>query len=96
MRHKWKMGGFLHGGDMKCSDLEDNVCAKFESRGRAWKKERKFEVAASVSGAFLDEVIVSGLAMLELQRRTRNNNALADGAGGAAGGIASAAGGGGG
>ena len=89
MRHKWKMGGFLHGGDMKCSDLEDNVCAKFESRGRARKKERRFEVVASVSEAFLDEVIVSGLAMLEMQRRRRKNSALADGVG-ATGDIAGA------
>ena len=85
MRFKWKMGGFLHGGDMRCSDQEDRVCAKFESSGWALKKDGKFEVAPSVSGALMDEVIVSGLAMLELQRR-RKKNASAGGAAGAASG----------
>ena len=73
MRFKWKMGGFLHGDDMRCSDQEDRVCAKFESSGWALKKDGKFEVAPSVGGALMDEVIVSGLAMLELQRRKKNN-----------------------
>ena len=85
MRFKWKMGGFLHGGDMKCSDQEDNVCAKFESSGWALKKNGKFEVAPSVSGALMDEVIVSRLAMLELQRRKKKAAAAAGAASGAGG-----------
>ena len=68
---------------MRCSDQEDKVCAKFESSGWALKKDGKFELAPSVSGALMDEVIVSGLAMLELQRR-RKNNAAAGSAAGAA------------
>ena len=85
MRFKWKMDGFLHGGDMRCSDQAEHVCAKFESSGWALKKDGKFEVASSVSGALMDEVIVSGLAMLELQRR-KKNNASAGGASGCGGG----------
>ena len=85
MRFKWKMGGFLHGGDMKCSDQEDNVCARFECSGWALKKNGKFEVAPSVSGALMDEVIVSGLAMLELQRRKKKAAAAAGAASGAGG-----------
>ena len=60
------------------------VRAKFESSGWALKKDGKFEVAPSVSGALMDEVIVCGLAMLELQRR-RKKNASAGGAGGGGG-----------
>ena len=86
MRFKWKMGGFLHGGDMRCSDQEDRECANFESSGWALKKDGKFEVAPSISGALMDEVIVSGLAMLELQRRRKNNASAGAAAGGASGG----------
>ena len=86
MRFKWKMGGFLHGGDMRCSDQADHECAKFESSGWALKKNGKFEIAPSVSVALMDEVIVSGLAMLELQRRRRNNASAGGAAGGGGGG----------
>ena len=75
MRFKWKMGGCFHGGDMKCSDQEDRVCARFESSGWALKKDGKFEIAPFVNGALMDEVIVSGLAMLELERRRKNAGA---------------------
>ena len=103
MRFKWKIGGFLHEGDMRCSDQEDRVCAKFESSGWALKKDGKFELAPSISGALMDEVIVSGMAMFELQRRGENDssadaaNASAFAAAGAsAGAEAGGAGGGGG
>ena len=75
MPFKWKMGGFLQGGDMNCWDQKDRVCAKFESSGWALKKDGKFEVAPSMSGALMDEVIVSGLVMLELQRIRKKNAA---------------------
>ena len=84
-RFKWKMGGFLHGGDMTCFDQQDKVCAKFESSGWALKKDGKFDVAPSVRGVLMDEVIVAGLAMLELKKR-KNNAAAGAAAGGASGG----------
>lgn len=93
MRFKWKAGGVLHRGDMKCSDQEDRVYANFESSGWALKKDGKFKIAPSVSGALMDEVIVSGLAMLELQRRRKNNASAGAAAGGAAAGGASGGGG---
>lgn len=71
---------------MRCSDQEDGVCAKFESSGWALNKDGKFEVAPSVDGALMDEVIVSGLTMLELQRRKRRNASAGAAAGGASGG----------
>lgn len=83
---KWKMGGFLHSGDMTCSDQWDRVYAKFESSGWALKKNGKFDVAPSVSGFLLDEVLVTGLAMLELKRR-RDNAAAGSAAGGASAGA---------
>lgn len=85
-RLKWKMGGFLHSGDMTCSDQWDRVYAKFESSGWALKKNGKFDVAPSVSGFLLDEVLVTGLAMLELKRR-RDNAAAGSAAGGASAGA---------
>ena len=71
-RFKWKMGGLLHSGDMTCLDQQDKVCAKFESSAWALKKNGKFDIAPSVSGVLLDEVLVAGLAMLELKRRKDN------------------------
>ena len=68
---------------MKCSDQEDRVCARFESSGWALKKDGKFEVEPFVNGALMDEVIVSGLAMLELERRRKNTAAGADASGSA-------------
>ena len=89
-RLKWKMGGFLHSHDMTCSDQQDRVYAKFESSGWALKKNGKFDVAPSVSGVLLDEVLVAGLAMLELKRR-RDKAAAGSAAGGAAGSAAGGA-----
>lgn len=71
-RLKWKMGGFLHSGDMTCLDQQNQMYAKFESSGWALKKDGKFDVAPSFSGVLLDEVLVAGLAMLELKRRSDN------------------------
>lgn len=88
MRFQWKMGGWLHRRDMSCSDQENTLCAKFE------KKDERFEVGASVSGGLMDEVIVSGLAMLGLQRKRGKNTSAGsrgvsggDGGGGDGGGI---------
>ena len=77
MRYKWKMGGFLHNADMTCLDQQDQVCARFESSAWALKKNGKFDIAPSVSGVLLDEIIVVGLVMLELKKRRDNANAAA-------------------
>ncbi|KAM0799613.1 hypothetical protein BDR22DRAFT_305728 [Usnea florida] len=76
-RFKWKMGGFLHNADMTCLDQQDQVCARFESSAWALKKNGKFDIAPSVSGVLLDEIIVVGLVMLELKKRRDNANAAA-------------------
>lgn len=76
MRFKWKMDGLFNGGDMICLDQQDKVCAKFENSMWALQKDGKFEVGPFVSGVLMDEVVVSGFAMVEARRR-KNSRAAA-------------------
>ncbi len=91
MRFKWKRDNIFNGGDMICLDQQDKVCAKFENSMWALQKDGKFEVGPFVSGVLMDEVIVTGLAMLEARRRQSRSSA-----GASAAGASAAAGGGGG
>lgn len=65
MRLKWKKDG----RDMICLDQQENVCAKFENSVWALQKDGKFEVGPCVNGIRMDEIVVTGLAMLEAKRR---------------------------
>lgn len=87
MRFKWKMDGLFNGGDMICLDQQDKVCAKFENSMWALQKDGKFEVGPFVSGVLMDEVIVTGLAMLEARRRQSRSSAGASAAAGGGGGC---------
>lgn len=55
---------------------------KVENSAWALQKDGKFEVGPFVSGILMDEVVVTGLAMVEARRRKRNNGAVAAGAAG--------------
>lgn len=79
------MGKFFNGGDMTCLDRQDNVCAKFKSSTWALQKDGKFELGPFASGVLMDEIVVTGLAMLEARRRS-NNSAAGASAGACAGG----------
>ena len=74
----------FNGGDMICLDQQNKVCAKFQNSMWALKKDGKFEVGPFVDGVLMDEVVVSGLAMLEARRRRAA--ASSGGAGGGGGG----------
>lgn len=91
MRLKWKSDKFFNGGDMICLDQQGKVCAKFENSMWALRKDGKFELGPFVSGVLMDEVVLTGITMLELKRRNSNSSSSA-----ASGGTAAAAGGGGG
>lgn len=81
MQLKWKRDKIFSGGDMICLDQQQKVCAKFENSTWALKKDGKFEVGPFVSGVLMDEVVVTGLAMLEARRRENNSAAGASAAG---------------
>ena len=83
MRFKWKNADIFDGGGMICLDQQDRVCAKFEKSMWALHKDGKFEVGPFVSGVLMDEVVVTGLAMLEAKRRRSRSAAGASAAGGA-------------
>lgn len=82
MSFKWKMDGIISGGDMICLDQQDKVCARFQNSTWALQKDGKFEVGPFVSGVLMDEVIVTGLAMLEERSRKRKSGAAASAAAG--------------
>ena len=80
---KWKRDGLFSGGDMICIDEKEQLFARFQASGWAMKKDRKFELSPGVGGVLMDEIVVSGIAMIELRKRQSRSAA----AGAAAGGI---------
>ena len=84
---KWKKDGVFSGGDMLCLDQREQLVARFQRSGWAMSKEGKLELSPGVSGVLMDEIITSGIAMVEYARRQRSAGAGAAGAGGAAGGA---------
>ena len=77
---KWKRDGVFSGGDLKCIDQQDQMVANFENSAWSMKKDGKFEIGPMVQGPFMDEVLISGIAAMEYQRR--QNNASSSGGGG--------------
>ena len=73
---KWKRDGMFSGGDLVCidetADPSAQLVARFEMSMFSISKKGKFEVAPTVQGVILDEVVVSLLAMLEYMRRRRS------------------------
>ncbi|KAF6238392.1 hypothetical protein HO173_003359 [Letharia columbiana] len=69
MCFKWKSDNLFNGGDMICLDQHDKVCARYENSMWALQKDGKFELVPFVSGVLADEVVVTGLTMLEARRR---------------------------
>lgn len=74
---KWKNDGVFSGGDMLCLDQREQLIARFESSNWAMKKEGKFELSPGVSGVLMDEIVASGIAMVEQRRRQKKNSAAA-------------------
>ena len=73
MRFTWKSAHSLTRGDLICLDPQGMVCSKYESSTFALMKDGKFEIGPSVTGLMMDEVVVTGLAMLESRRRTNKS-----------------------
>ena len=59
---------------MICLDQHDKVCARYENSMWALQKDGKFELGPLVSGVLADEVVVTGLTMLEARRRRSRNS----------------------
>ncbi len=66
--YKWRFDGIGSMGDMVCLDEEGQLVARFEANRFALKKEGKFELSPAVTGVLMDELVVSGLAMIEYRR----------------------------
>ncbi|MCJ1278442.1 hypothetical protein MMC21_006259 [Puttea exsequens] len=107
---KWKNHNVLKGGDLRCTDGSGQVVARFEAvRWGKVQKEGKFELSQAVAagGPAMDEIVISGIAMVEFKRREHDDEPLyetvnavgslaGDGGGGDGGGGGGGDGGGGG
>ena len=72
---KWKRDGLLSGGNMLCVDGQQLLVARFERSKRAGWKDGKFIVSPGVEGRWMDEVVVSGLAMVHYHKRQKKRAA---------------------
>ncbi|KAL6720335.1 hypothetical protein ACLMJK_002256 [Lecanora helva] len=81
---KWKKDGMFSGGNLLCLDQQDQLIARFRICNWAMSKEGKFELSPGVNGMLMDEIVTSGIAMVEWARRQRNAAASASAGGGAA------------
>jgi len=73
---KRKNDGMLGGGDMLCLDDWEQQVARSEG---------KFELRSEVEGLLMDELVVSGIVMVEARRRKNSGSAGASGGGGGGG-----------
>ena len=70
------------GGDLKCMDETEQMVANFDCNNWAMKKDGKFEIAPLVNGPLFDEVLITGIAAMEYERRQRNASSGGGGGGG--------------
>ena len=74
---KWEVG-FFSMGDMTCLDESAEpgaqVAAVFYYKMLSTSKSGELEVALAVQNEVLDEILVSGLAMYEYQRRAASRS----------------------
>ena len=68
---KWKRDGIVGGmmGNMVCLDDNKQQVAQYYESQLAWAKEGKFELTPGVNGPLVDEIVISGIAMLEWKIR---------------------------
>ena len=72
---KWKRDGLLGGADMVCVDRQQVLIARFELSKKARGKTGKFMIAPGVEGRWMDEVVISGLAMMQYHKRQKKRAA---------------------
>ena len=68
---KWKRDGLKSEGNMLCIDGQQVLIARFERSKRARRKGGKFMISPGVEGRLMDEIVVSGLAMVQYHRRRK-------------------------
>ncbi|KAI4195354.1 MAG: hypothetical protein LQ350_007251 [Teloschistes chrysophthalmus] len=72
-RLKWKCEGW--GSDLILVNSQNQWIARFDAASWAMKKVGRLEIGnGSIAGAALDEIVVSGLAMVELERRRKSSS----------------------
>ncbi|CAL8584890.1 hypothetical protein XPA_010473 [Xanthoria parietina] len=85
-RLRWECEG-IWGSDLVLVNGRKEWIARFEASTFSMSKTGTIHVVhGGISGMALDEIMVSGCAMVEQQRRRRNSNGAASGGGAAAGG----------
>ncbi|MCJ1273720.1 hypothetical protein MMC21_001513 [Puttea exsequens] len=70
----WRCDKFW-GGDFVCLDSQERLVAKLDSKHftrTSSKEEGTVEVAWGVEGGLLDEIVVTGVGVIEARRRSRN------------------------
>ena len=72
---KWKRDGLLDEGNMLCIDGQQLLIARFERSKRARWKDGRFLISPGVDGRWMDEVVVSGLAMVQYHKRQKKRAA---------------------
>ncbi|KAL9580842.1 MAG: hypothetical protein Q9212_004251 [Teloschistes hypoglaucus] len=81
-RLTWKCKGW--GSDLILVNSRNQWIARFDAAVWAMKKVGKLEVGdGGIAGAALDEIVVSGLTMVEFERRRKSSNSAAAGSAGA-------------
>lgn len=76
------------GKDLRLVNAEGDWLARFVGKTFSWSKRGKLEISGGVQfgPGLLDEIVISGIAMVEAERRRRNNNNASAGAGAGGGG----------
>ena len=72
---KWRRDGPSSGADLVCIDRQQVQIARFERSKRARRKDGKFMISPGVEGRWLDEVVVSGLAMAQYHKNQEDRAA---------------------
>ena len=60
---------------MVCVDRQQVLIARFERSKKARRKDGKFMISPGVEGRWMDEVVVSGLAMVQYHKRQKKRAA---------------------
>ena len=60
---------------MLCVDGQQVLIARFERNKKAKRRDGKFMISPEVEGRLMDEVVVSGLAMVQYHRRQKKSAA---------------------
>ena len=74
---KWRKDGMISHGNMLCLDKSKQVVSRYRRSRWARKKYGKFELSPQVKGILMDEIVVSGSAMVWYRLRKQRSAASA-------------------